>query len=373
MTTIEPTYHGWWHVPEHARIQTVDVVVAGLPKVRIAYETWGELDEDGANAIFIIHAMTGNSHVASHGEGDAPGWWEEMVGPRRPIDTQRWFVVCANVLGGCHGSTGPSAPYLDAAFHGPRFPHLDIADMVQGYRGLIRALGLHRPLAAVIGGSFGAMQALEWLLHHPADACSFGLVAPAARHTAENVAYHAIGRFAMLRGMERAAGPDLYSEDLSEAMITARMAATISYLAPDGMGARFGRHEAPSAATHLERHFSIESYLRHNAVKFGRSFDPMSYSVITSAMDSFDPFGPGGSVPDTAVLRHAAIMSFASDRLYGISHSTEIESRFRMLGIDTTHYVDEASPDGHDSFLKPSEQFKKSVADWLSSVDARER
>lgn len=367
----EAIYHGWWQVPGHAKTLNLDVVVAGLPQVRVAYETWGELDDEGTNVVLIIHAMTGNSHVTAHHENDVPGWWEEMVGPGRPIDTQRWFVVCANVLGGCHGSTGPSAPYLDTAFQGPQFPQLCVDDMVQAYRGLVRALGLRRPLAAVVGGSFGAMQALEWLIRYPADALSFGLVAPAIRHTAENVAYHAVGRFAISRAMERATGPDLYAEDLREAMVLARIAATISYLAPKGMAQRFGRHETVRASTHLERHFSIESYLRHNASRFGSSFDPMSYSVITSAMDSFDPFSPGPWAPEKPLQGRAMIMTFASDRLYGLSHSREIESRLGALGIDTEHYIDETSQDGHDSFLKPSDDFKDNVTEWLFDLDVR--
>lgn len=316
-----------------------------LDDVVVAYETFGTLSADADNAIFVCHALTGDSHVARHDEDDLPGWWEPMVGPGVPIDTARYYVVCANVLGGCAGTTGPSSPSPDGTRLGGDFPLITVPDMVAVHRALLACLGLVRPLLAVIGGSLGGMQTLEWLLRHPADATGFFVIAGTAAQGAENLAWNAIGR-AAIRSDPKFADGDYPADDPPTAgQGLARMVAHMTYLSEAALEQKFGR-------SRRDGRFTVDSYLHHQADKLNARFDPNSYLSLTSAMDQFDAFSdpPAWPPPDDRVPA-VHLFSFASDRLFGSQHSEHIQRTLARCGIKATHYCETTSMAGHDAFL----------------------
>jgi homoserine O-acetyltransferase len=359
---------------EHTRIDALYseskplVLINGqtIGPVYVAYETYGELNQDKSNAIFICHALTGDSHVARHHSQDEPGWWETMVGPGRAVDTDRYFVVCANALGGCGGTTGPSSSTLQGGLYGLDFPEVHVRDMVSVHRTLMSAMGIRR-FRAVIGGSLGGMQSLQWLMDAPQEADIFFIIAASARLTAENLAWHAISRLA-IRGDLDFKGA--YSQS-SHGLAVARMVAHLTYLCEDSLEARFGRRRGPSEDSQSQPHhvavgpYEIERYLEHQGAKLVRRFDAASYLYLTRAMDSFEPFS--APLRSISTATSAELFSFSSDRLFGYRHSRFIYDNLTRLGmLSVHHHHEDADSVGHDAFLLQTPHFLGEVEALLS-------
>ncbi|MEC7817451.1 MAG: homoserine O-acetyltransferase [Pseudomonadota bacterium] len=326
-----------------------------LADARIAYETYGELAPDRSNAILLCHALTGDQYVAStHPLTGKPGWWERMVGPGLPIDTTRYHVICANVIGSCLGSSGPASIAPDGAPYAMRFPVLTIRDMVRGLVGLLDALGIER-LHAVVGGSMGGMQALSLAANWPERAERVLVIASTSRHSAQNIAFHELGRQAIMADPNWRQGEYYGSDTPDNGLAVARMAAHITYLSEDGLTAKFGRNlqDRPEKSFGFDADFQVESYLRYQGSGFTRRFDANSYLYITRAMDYFDLAEEhGGSLAQAFAGNPArfCLVSFDSDWLYPTAESRHIVHALNAAGAPVS-FVELSAPFGHDSFL----------------------
>ena len=351
-----------------------------LSPVDIAYETYGTLAPDAGNAILVCHALTGDHHVASeHPVTGKPGWWARMVGPGKPIDTDRYFVVCANVLGSCLGSSGPAS--INPATGKPwamGFPVITIRDMVRAQAMLLDHLGVER-LFAVVGGSMGGMQALSWAATFPERVASAVVIASAARHSAQNIAFHEVGRQAIMAD-HRWRGGDYYADNDPPAsgLAVARMAAHITYLSEAGLTAKFGRKlqsrpEKPDGAKTFgfDADFQVESYLRHQGLSFVDRFDANSYLYITRALDYFDLAEEHGGTLANAFTGDTrfCLVSFDTDWLYPTSESRTIVHALNAAGAPVS-FVELKSPFGHDAFLLENPELDRVIAGFLGAGDA---
>ena len=350
---------------------------ASLDRVAIAYTAQGTLNADKSNAILICHALTGDQHVAApHPATGKPGWWSAVVGPGKPIDTDRFFVVCANVLGGCMGSTGPQEiqPGGDAPW-GVAFPVITIGDMVDAQAALIDALGIDQ-LFCVVGGSMGGMQALEWATRRPERVFACAPIATAARHSAQNIAFHEVGRQAIMADPDwREGAYQVAGVSPRRGLAVARMTAHITYLSEPALHRKFGRRLQNRAALTFgfDADFQVESYLRHQGSTFVDRFDANSYLYITRAMDYFDlAEDHGGSLG--GAFRNAAdvrflVVSFTSDWLF----PTE-ESRMMVRGMNAAAarvtFVEVESDKGHDAFLLDEPEFHGTLHGFLDGCAA---
>ncbi|WP_174298267.1 homoserine O-acetyltransferase MetX [Sphingomonas bacterium] len=351
-----------------------------LAPVEIAYETYGSLAPDGGNAILICHALTGDQHVASlHPRTGKPGWWTRMVGSGKPIDPARHFVVCANVLGSCMGSSGPATidPATGAEW-GMAFPVLTIRDMVRAQGLLLDHLGVRR-LCAVVGGSMGGMQALSWPATFPDRVEAAVVIASTARHTAQNIAFHEVGRQAVMAD-PRWRGGDYYAhgDDVADppvaGLAVARMAAHITYLSEAGLTEKFGRRLQGRAGNPdgaksfgFDADFQVESYLRHQGIAFVDRFDANSYLYITRAMDYFDLAEEhGGRLADAfrASSARFCLVSFDTDWLYPTAESRRIVHALNAAGARAS-FVELSSPYGHDAFLLDAPELNRVVDGFL--------
>jgi len=347
-----------------------------LSDVRIAYETYGELAPDKSNAILICHALTGDQYVASeHPLTGKPGWWERMVGPGKPIDTARHYVICANVIGSCMGSTGPASDGGDGKPYAMRFPVITIRDMVRGLIGLLDQLGIER-LHAVVGGSMGGMQALSLAANWPDRASRVLVIASTARHSAQNIAFHEVGRQAIMADPAWGDG-DYYArgETPANGLAVARMAAHITYLSEEGLTAKFGRRlqDRPDGTKGaisfgFDADFQVESYLRYQGSGFTRRFDANSYLYITRAMDYFDLAQEHGGKLANAFRESRdtrfCLVSFDTDWLYPTAESRHIVHALNATGSPVS-FVELSAPNGHDSFLLPHRQLDSIVQGFL--------
>ena len=355
-----------------------------LAPVDIAYETYGTLDAAAGNAVLICHALTGDQHVAStHPRTGKPGWWARMVGPGRPVDTDRFFVVCANVLGSCMGSSGPAS--VDAATGAPyamAFPVITVRDMVRAQAMLLDHLGIG-VLRAVVGGSMGGMQALSWAATFPDRVRTCVVIAAAARHSAQNIAFHEVGRQAIMAdpkwrggdyyGSVDGAGADPPAAGLS----VARMAAHITYLSEAGLTEKFGRRlqsrpDSPQGAKTFgfDADFQVESYLRHQGIAFVDRFDANSYLYITRAMDYFDLAEEhGGRLADAfrGTATRFCLVSFDTDWLYPTAESRSIVHALNAAGAAAS-FVELSSPYGHDAFLLDAPDLDRVVDGFLRAA-----
>lgn len=339
-----------------------------LEQVRVAYETYGRLDEAGANAVLICHALSGDSHVAGHEPEDDPGWWEIAVGPGKAIDTDKYFVICPNLLGGCRGTTGPnSVNPATGRPYGPDFPDISVADMVELQRRLVDHLGIEA-LLGVVGGSLGGMQVLQWAVSHPRRVRAGVPIAAAPRLTSQGLAFDVISRNAInhdpnFRGghyYDVKAGP---SEGVFApafpvgGLAIARMIGHITYLSRQAMKEKFGgdRDQPRQVNSAFERDTSVASYLAHQGDKFVERFDANSYIAISRAMDTFD-LGAGSDL--ARFLSPAAcrwlVVSFVSDWLFPADQSQEIV-RALVAGEKPVSYCNVRSACGHDAFLLADE------------------
>lgn len=327
-----------------------------LHGVEIAYQTYGDLAADGGNAILVCHALTGDQYLASaHPITGKPGWWERMAGPGKPIDTSRFHVICANVIGSCMGSTGPASAGPDGQPYGMRFPVLTIRDMVRGLVGLLDAMGIAR-LHTVIGGSMGGMQALSLAANWPQRAERVLAIATTARHSAQNIAFHEVGRQAIMADPNWHGG-DYYGKGVSPdaGLSVARMAAHITYLSEEGLTEKFGRRlqDREAKTFGFDADFQIESYLRYQGSGFVQRFDANSYLYITRAMDYFDIAEEhGGRLADAFAGTQArfCVVSFDSDWLYPTAESRHLVHALNAAGAAVS-FVELSAPFGHDSFL----------------------
>ena len=339
---------------------------ATLPHVDVAYETYGTLNADRCNAVYICHALTGDAHAAGLHEGDTrPGWWDSMIGPGKPIDTDVWFVVCSNLLGGCQGTTGPSSinPATGEPY-GLDFPLLDMADFVEVHRGLARHLGIDR-FAAVVGGSLGGMQVLQWAISHPEEVGRALIFAASSRLTAQNIAFSAVGRQAIMRDSHFMDGRFLTAGTAPRrGLSVARMMAHITYLSETGFEEKFGRTaQRGELAKNFGVDFAVESYLEHQGERFLSRFDALSYLYLTRVMDYFDPFADEHAL--AALIDDPVrflIVSFDTDWRFSTAHSRRIVRHLEGARLPTS-FREIRSPWGHDSFLLD-------VADYHASVRA---
>jgi homoserine O-acetyltransferase len=349
---------------------------AALGPLTLAYETYGELNATRDNAILLLHALSGDAHAAGrHQPADSrPGWWDAMVGPGRPFDTDRYFVICSNVIGGCQGSTGPSS--IDPATGRPyatRFPVVTIGDMVRAQAWLLDRLGIEQ-LLAVAGGSMGGFQALEWATAYPHRVRGAILLATSARSSPQTVAWNAIGRRAIISD-PRWRGGDYYSgEPPVDGLAIARMIGHITYLSEASLERKFGRayQGADRPGFTLKPEFAIESYLDYQGAQFNARFDANSYLYITKAMDYWDLPARYGSL-DAALGRSQAdflLLSFTSDWLYPTPESIAIADALRRLGRAVEH-VELESTAGHDAFLVDSAKQAPIIEAFLESLEAR--
>jgi homoserine O-acetyltransferase len=340
---------------------------ATLAPVEVAYETYGTLDENAGNAVLVCHALSGDAHAAGHhGDPSARGWWDTIIGPGRPLDTDRFFVICPNLLGGCAGTTGPSStePRSGRAY-GLRFPLLSVRDLVAVHRALLAQLGIRR-LHAAVGGSLGGMQALQWALDYPEEVQRAVLVCVSARLNAQNIALTAVARAAII------SDPDFQNGDYVDGprrpdsgLSLARKLGHITYLSVESMRRKFdrARRGGPEQPMTLASDFEVEHYLDHQGEIFVERFDALSYIYLTRAMDYFDPFAQADLDLARVSTRFLAI-SFDSDWRFGSEHSRFIHDSLRAGGVDSRH-VELSSPWGHDSFLLAGEEYHRVVADAL--------
>ncbi len=363
MTDPEPALY-WRPGDEPGRRRFATLVTGGLPleaggvlpEVTVAYETWGTLAEDRSNAVLVLHALTGDSHVAGPaGPGHpTPGWWDPLVGPGAPLDTDRWFLVCPNVLGGCQGTTGPSSMAPDGAPWGGRFPPLTIRDQVAAEVALSDHLGIDR-WAGVVGGSMGGMRVLEWCVSQPDRVARAAVLAVGAAASADEIALCSL-QCRAIRLDPSFAGGAYYGTGASPTagMALARGIGQVSYRTGEEFSERFGRKPQGDEDPLRGGRFAVESYLVHQGAKLARRFDPNSYLVLSEAMNRHD-VGRGRGGVDAALARVTAEVHVAgidSDRLYPLDLQRRVSDR-----LPGGHGLTVVSSEfGHDGFLLEIEQ-----------------
>ncbi len=348
---------------------------ARIDGLEIAWRSFGTLNADKSNAVLICHALTLDQHVAGkHPVSGKPGWWTRLVGPGRPLDPARHFIVCANVVGGCMGSTGPAS--LNPATGKPwglSFPVITIADMVRAQAMLIEAMGIET-LQAVVGGSMGGMQVLQWAAAYPERLFSAVCVASAARHSAQNIAFHEVGRQAIMADPDWRGGDyALHGSRPEKGLAVARMAAHITYLSEAALQRKFGRElQRDGLSWGFDADFQVESYLRHQGATFVDRFDANSYLYITRAMDYFDLAAPYGGVLAEAFRKardvRFCVLSFTSDWLYPTPESRHIVRALNAAGARAS-FVEIESDKGHDAFLLDEPVMDSALAGFLDAVD----
>jgi len=346
-----------------------------LGPITLAYETYGQLNAKGSNAIMICHALSGDSHVAGYytPEDIAPGWWDDCVGPGKAFDTDKYFVICSNVIGGCQGSTGPSS--INPATRKPyglHFPVITIGDMVRAQARLLDHLGIEK-LLTVTGGSMGGMQVLEWAAHYPERLHSAIPIATTARHSPMLIAFSEVGRQAIYADPNWNQG-DYYEGTPPDAgLAVARMVGHITYLSEDSMHQKFGRRlqTREHFGYDFETDFAIESYLRYNGQRFTERFDANSFLYVTKALDYFDVCNGHDSLAQAfaggADLTYL-VLSFTSDWLYPTYHAKELVSALTAAGADVT-YLNIESTWGHDAFLLEVDTMTKILSQFLSRIE----
>lgn len=345
-----------------------------LAPFSIAYETYGSLNSDKSNAILLCHALTADQYVASkHPITGKPGWWDNMVGPGKPIDTDRFFVICSNVLGGCMGSTGPASidPKTNAPY-GLNFPLITLGDMVEAQARLIDYLGIDQ-LFAVIGGSMGGMQVLEWASRFKDRVFAAVPIATAAWHSSQNIAFHEVGRQAVMADPEWKGG-NYYAAGTvpKNGLAVARMAAHITYLSEEALHRKFGRNlqDRSEKTFSFSADFQVESYLRHQGSTFVDRFDANSYLYITRALDYFDMRENASGVLANAfrgTKTRFCVVSFTSDWLYPTRESRTIVQALNAVAANVS-FVEIESDKGHDAFLLEEPTFFATISGFLNAA-----
>lgn len=348
---------------------------AVLPQFDLVYETYGTLNADKSNAVMICHALSGNHHLAGKysAEDKYPGWWDNLIGPDRPLDTNRFFVIGLNNLGGCHGSSGPASinPTTNKPW-GSQFPVLTVEDWVVSQARLADHLGI-KQLAAVIGGSLGGMQALQWTLTYPDRVRHALVIAAAPNLTAQNMAFNEVARQAIITDPEFHGG-DYYEHSTvpHRGLRIARMLGHITYLSDDAMGAKFGRKLRDGAIKYsFDVEFEMESYLRYQGDKFAGEFDANTYLRMTRALDYFDPALEYDGDLSAALARAKAdflVVSFTSDWRFSPARSREIVKALLDNELAVS-YAEVTAAHGHDAFLMPDPHYHDILRTYLQNID----
>ena len=344
-----------------------------LLPLEIAYKTYGRLNDARTNAVLVCHALTGDQHLAStHPITGKPGWWDLYVGPGRPLDPERHFIICTNVVGGCMGTTGPaSVDAKSGEAYGLKFPVITIADMVRAQAMLIDALGIECLFAAV-GGSMGGMQVLQWAADYPDKLFSAVCIAAAARHSAQNIAFHEVGRQAIMADPNWCGGAYLAAGVRPDkGLAVARMAAHITYLSESALQRKFGRElQKDGLSWGFDADFQVESYLRHQGASFVDRFDANSYLYITRALDYFDLSAQYGGVLAQAFrkARHVkfCVLSFSSDWLYPTEESRDVVRALNGAGCRAS-FAEIETDKGHDAFFLADPQLDQTLRGFLAA------
>lgn len=345
-----------------------------LPGYELVYETYGELNGDASNAVLICHALSGHHHAAGYHSMDdkRPGWWDNCIGPGKPIDTNRFFVVSLNNIGGCHGSTGPSSLNPDTGQPwGPDFPMVTVKDWVQSQAVLADSLGI-KTWAAVVGGSLGGMQAMQWAIDFPDRLRHALVIASAPKLSAQNIAFNEVARQAILSDPNFHGGR-YYLHDTypRQGLILARMVGHITYLSDDAMRAKFGR-DLRSGRFHFgfDVEFQVESYLRHQGETFSRNFDANTYLLMTKALDYYDPARYFDNSLEAALATTRCkflVVSFNTDWRFSPARSEEIVNGLVAVGRDVS-YAEIDTDKGHDAFLVKIPEYLKLFGAYMHRV-----
>ena len=348
-----------------------------LAPLEVAYKTYGKLNADRSNAVFICHALTGDQHVAStHPVTGKPGWWTRVVGPGLPLDPTRYFIICSNVLGGCMGTTGPASinPATGEVW-GLNFPVITIGDMVRAQAMLVKALGIET-LFAVVGTSMGGMQVLQWAADYPERMFSAICVAAAARHSAQNIAFHEVGRAAIMADPDwREGAYDRAGVRPEKGLAVARMAAHITYLSETALQRKFGRElQRDGLSWGFNADFQVESYLRHQGASFVDRFDANSYLYITRALDYFDLADSYGGVLAEAFIKARAVrfcvLSFSSDWLYPTAESRDVVRALNAAGCRAS-FAEITTDKGHDAIFLDEPALDSALRGFLAAAAER--
>jgi homoserine O-acetyltransferase len=341
-----------------------------LGPIMLAYETYGRLNDDRSNAILVFHALSGDAHAAGYHEGeDRPGWWDNMIGPGRAFDTDKYFVICSNVMGGCKGSTGPSSlnPRSGRPY-GLDFPHITVRDMVDAQAKLIDHLGIDK-LLCVAGGSMGGMQALQWAVSYPHRVRSAIPIATAASHSPQQIAFNEVGRQAIMADPNWNGGDYYGGQPPTRGLAVARMVGHITYMSDESMADKFGRRFKDSVkGVKFEPDFEVEGYLQYRGDNFVKRFDANSYLYITKALDYFD-LGNGKGLENVlkGVSAKLLVVAFKSDWLYPAYQSRDIVRACKLAGVDAT-YCELNSTYGHDAFLIDTAEQQYLVKHFLANI-----
>ncbi len=345
-----------------------------LGPITLAYETYGEMNSQKSNCILIVHALSGDAHVAgkNHPDDRKSGWWDNMVGPGKAFDTSKYFVICSNIIGGCKGSTGPSSINPETAKpYGQDFPMVTIRDMVNAQKVLIDHLGI-KQLLCVVGGSMGGMQVLQWVVAYPEMVRLAMPIATTARLSAQAIAFDAVGRHAIMADPNWKHGNYYGGPIPSRGLGIARMIGHITYLSDRSMHEKFGRRLQDKSCLDYDfvTEYQVESYLNHQGDEFVKRFDANSYLYITKAMDYFDLAQPSGDLRKELAKAKSAflVVSFSSDWLFPSYASKEIVSALRRNNIDVS-YAEIQSDYGHDAFLLEVETLTKLILSFLEYGD----
>jgi homoserine O-acetyltransferase len=346
---VETKYYTFAHDPQPFETEGGKTI----SPVTVAYETYGTLDADKSNAILVLHALTGDAHAAGLHEGDQnPGWWDNMIGPGKAFDTDKYFIICSNILGGCRGSTGPSSiSPAKGKPYGLDFPLVTVKDMVNVQRSLVDYLGIDR-LLSVAGGSMGGMQALQWVASYPERVCSAIPIASTATHSPQQIAFNEVGRQAIMADPNWNDG-NYYGKDLpAKGLSLARMVGHITYMSDLSMNEKFGRRFKNSKPDFkFDPEFEVEGYLQYRGDSFIKRFDPNSYLYITKAIDYFDlANGKGLQELLRGVKTRFLVIAFKSDWLYPAYQGQEIARACKRAGVEAI-YAELNSTWGHDAFL----------------------
>ncbi len=363
---VETQYFTFAHPPDRFGLDSKEK----LGPITVAYETYGELNEEFSNAILVPHAFSGDAHAAGWHAGAAkPGWWDDMIGPGKAFDTDKYFVICSNVLGGCKGTTGPSSinPETGKRF-GLDFPLITIPDMVRVQARLLDHLGIEK-LLSIAGGSMGGQQVLEWLVSYPERVRSAIVVATAARHSPQQIAFNEVGRQAILADPNWKNGQYYDAEPPAKGLSVARMIGHITYMSDASMAEKFGRRTGGNDKAHpFANGFEVEGYLHYRGLSFVDRFDANSYLYITKAIDDYDA-ARGGNLADVFRDLEAKllVLSFKSDWLYPSYQSLDIVRACKRAGVDVT-YCEIHSTYGHDAFLLEINEQTTLVSHFLKKV-----
>jgi len=345
-----------------------------LGPITLAYETYGKLNADKSNAILIFHALTGDAHAAGyHKDATTPGWWDPMIGSGRAFDTDKYFIICANVIGGCKGSTGPSSinPKTGKAY-GLSFPVITIEDMVVSQKHLIDHLGIKK-LLCVAGGSMGGLMAMDWSVRYPDTLQSAILIATNYKHTAQQIALHEVARQAIMADPNWNKG-DYYGKELpAQGMAVSRMIGHITYMSERSMEEKFGRklQDKEKLSYDFSHDFEVESYLRYRGASFVQRFDANSYLYLSKALDYFD-FSEKEDLQSAFKKAQCKylVITFSSDWLYPSYQSKDVVKAMKGNDLDVT-FIEITTNYGHDSFLVEIDDQSKLVRDYLNNVSQK--